>query len=193
MSTVILHGPESLFDFFRAEVEAACFEEGVGLTEQAGLYLVQLLAERARAEADPAPDATLAELHLQAAQARPAEQARTYRAIGDRALHDLGYFRERLTRGIVSPSYYRDMGAAAYQRVDRVTKTWFAGAFGDLFEELSDRFGACVSVVARVRDAQSPEQDVDRLWAEWVSTGSEDAARRLRLRGLVLPRSREEA
>jgi hypothetical protein len=195
MPTATLSHAANLFDFFEAEVTEACRSAGIGLTRDAGLYVAQLLTERARTEADTEPEPTLAELHARAAGARPAEQARTYRALGDRALHTLGCFRGHVAGRSVSPAYYAEMGAAAYDRVDRVTKTWFAGAFGDLFEELSDRFEACVVLVDRIRRRQVAD-DLDDLWAAWTAPPGDEAveARRteaadaLRRRGLVLPR-----
>ena len=136
-----------------------------------------------------APSApTLAELHAAAAAARPGEQARTYRELGDRALYDLGYFRERVSRGPVSEAYVASMGTAAYARVDTVLRTWFADAFGPVFRELAGRFRECVDVLGGVRAQHDADDDVATLYGTWLATGDETIARRLRRLGLVLPR-----
>lgn len=177
---------DNLFDFFHEAVKEA---RPRGLPDDLVLYLAELLSERARADR-PAPQAhTLAELHAAAAaQSRPGEQARTLRELGDRALYDLGYFREHLARGIVSLDYYETMGRTAYHRTHRVLETWFAGAFGTMFADLAEQFHACVGVVERVRAAHDPEEDLGRLLERWKLTGDEELAERLRDRGLILPR-----
>jgi len=179
----------NLFDYFNDHVSEARGELSIQLSEDTGLYLASLMTERARTDRPSPPETTLAELHASAANARPADQARAYRELGDRSLYKLGYFRESLQRTPVTPTYYRDMGSAAYHRVDQVFKRWFADAFGPVFGELADQFGDCVGILGRIRDKQdeSPD-DITLLYQEWLKTGAEDVATRLRARGLVLPR-----
>ena len=182
---------DNLFDFFKDQVDLVKLDEQVDLTDDTSLYLAQLLAVRARTDQAPAADDTLAEMLARATQASPADQARTYREIGDRALYDLGFFEERLNSGIVGSSYYQDMGATAYHRADQVFKRWFADAFGPLFSELSHQFRECVSVLASIRRTHDTD-DTAELYQEWLDTGSEGAAARLRVRGLVIPRTPRE-
>lgn len=182
----------NVFDYFRAQVREARNQADIGLTEQTELYLAQLLAERTRRPEGEGP-VTLAELHLHATQGTPAEQASRYRALGDRALYDLGYWPEVVERRIVGPEYYAEMGSAAYARTDLVFKRFFADAFGPLFRELAEQFRACVAVLERVRAAASGEDELTRLYNEWAESGSEALAERLRMRGLVVPRRRAEA
>jgi hypothetical protein len=148
------------------------------------------MVDRARADRPAPPADTLAELHAAAAsQSRPADQARAWRELGDRALHSLGTERERLAaRSVVPLSYYEAMGRQGYRRLDEVMKRSFADAFGSLFAELSSRFGAAVSALNRACEAVNRSDDLDELLDEWVSTGSEEVARRLRLRGVVVAR-----
>lgn len=184
----------NLFDWFHQRVRRARSATGAHLSEDGTLYLVQLLAERAR-EDRAAPRAhTLAELHARAVEAPPAEQARTYRELGDRALYVVGYFPETLERQTVNPTYYVDMGSAAYARTDQVFKRWFANAFGEIFSELAHSFQACASVLGAVRQSFDDEPDlIMRLYTEWLETGDGPTGDRLRALGLVLPPRPETA
>jgi hypothetical protein len=184
----------NLFDWFHARVRDAHSVTGVELSRDSEMYLANLLVERARTDRPAEPTGTLAELHLRASSAPPSEQARTYREIGDRSLYVLGYFAESLSRGTVGPRYYRDMGSAAYARVDQVFKRFFANAFDGVFDELAHRFAGCVGILREVRRAVDEEPDVImRLYARWAATGAPDAAERLRAYGLLLPPRPEEA
>lgn len=188
MSTSI-EATNSLFDYFHGRVRDARDGLGIEVSEDTGLYLTTLLVDRARADVPRPQESTLVELHARAVQAAPAEQARTYRELGDRSLYLLGYFEESLSRKIVSTRYYREMGAAAYARVDEVFKLWFANAFDQVFEELSLGFEDCVRLIRQVRAAVDDQPDVlMRLYTEWLETGSEQAKQRLRARGIVIPR-----
>jgi hypothetical protein len=178
----------NLFDWFHERVRDARGSLAPALSEESTLYLTTLLVERARADHVTLPERTLVELHARATQAPPAEQLRTYRELGDRSLHLVGYFEESLQRKTVGTDYYCTMGAAAYSRVDDVFKRWFANAFDDIFQELAEHFRTCVRVLREVRKSVDDEPDVlMRLYRQWIETGSEEAALRLRSRGLVIP------
>lgn len=182
----------NLFDYFHGQVERAQAQRGSGISEDTRLYLVTLLADRARADAPEAPEDTLAELHARAANAPPARQARTYRELGDRALYLLGYFAESLSRRLVGPDYYADMGSAAYHRVDILFKAVFADAFGPVFRELARDFRDCAGIVSDVRDAHKRDRpdDVVVLYERWLETGDPETAEKLTARGVILPKAR---
>ncbi len=137
----------NLFDYFHGKVEDVRAARQVRVSDDTALYLARLLTERARADRPAPPEQTLAELHARAAICRPAEQARTYQELGDRALYVLGCFRTSLSSRAVGPSYYAQMGQAAYARVDRVMRLWFADAFGPVFRELAGGFDQCVGLL----------------------------------------------
>lgn len=177
----------NLFEYFEARIDEARVATDVRVSDDAGLYLANLLTDRAHIDRAPV-EGTLAELHMEASSKPPVEQIRAYRELGDRALYNLGYFEDSLRSGTVSPSYYTEMGAAAYLRVDDVFKRWFRDAFGPLFRELAGCFTACVTVLRAVRETHEGRDELALLYEEWLDTGSEDLARRLRARGLVLPR-----
>lgn len=181
--------PETdLFQWFHERVEKAQSTVRADVSTDTALYLATLLAERARTDRPAPEETTLAELHVRASNGSPSEQARNYRELGDRSLYVVGYFEESLSRRVVSPGYYCDMGAAAYARVDQVFKRWFANAFGELFEELASSFRDCVRVLREVRRTVDDEPELwMRLYQEWLATGSPEVADQLRARGLLLP------
>jgi hypothetical protein len=185
----------NLFDYFHSRVDDAHGVVSTELSDDTRLYLTTLLVDRARTDRSAElPEQTLAELFGRAAAAPPAEKARTYREMGDRSLYLVGYFEESLSRSTVSPSYYCDMGSAAYAQADQVFKRWFSDAFDDLFRELARHFRECVDVLREVRRTVDAEPDLlGRLYQAWLETGSEAAAERLRAHGLLLPPRPTEA
>lgn len=183
-----LETTSNLFDYFHDKVGDVHADTGRELHPDTLLYLARLLAERARADRPTPPEQTLAELHARAAHAPPGEQIRSYRELGDRALVALGCFRESLEGRIVGPNYYADMGAAAYWKVDRTVERWFAAAFGPVFRELATCFEDCVELLGLVRERHSEEHPdtLLRLYTRWTETGSELAARRLAIHGVLV-------
>ena len=181
---------KNVFDYFEQEVSDAIEQVNTDISDDTALYLISLLVERTRADRPTPPEDTLAELHARAAQAGPHEQASTYRELGDRTLYVLGYFSESLSRQTVGETYYAQMGAGAYHRVDIVFKRWFSNAFGPVFSELSERFHDCVSLLNVVRESHESAQPDNLLWLyqKWLETGSEALAAQLRDRGVLLPK-----
>jgi hypothetical protein len=179
----------NLFDYFDDQVRRATRTRDLSLAGDTHLYLVNLLTERARADRPEPPEHTLAELHGRAAASPPAEQARTYRELGDRSLYLLGNFPEHVSRGVVGPRYYAAMGSAAYDRVDALLKLLFADAFGPVFRELAERFRDCVRVLSDVRDAHRRDRpgDLIVLYERWLGSGDPVLEARLREGGFVLP------
>lgn len=184
----------NLFDYFHERVEDARTARGGRLSPDTGLYLANLLVDRARTDRPAPAETTLAELHARAAHAAPTEQARTYRELGDRTLYVLGYFAASLRRKTVGPSYYAAMGAAAYHRLDHVLALWFSRAFGEVFDELARHFDTAVAVVDAVREQHRADRpdDLPFLYEQWLATGDPTLAARLRAAGLIVgspPRS----
>jgi hypothetical protein len=182
---------DNLFDFFHARVEDARSEASLDISDDTSLYLASLLTDRARSDQGPDHAETLAELHARAAHSPPGKQASTYRELGDRSLYLLGFFREHLDRRrrVIGPSYYENMGMAAYHKVDLVLKRWFSDAFGPVFQELAQGFRECVDLLDRVRARSTPD-DTDNLLAayeDWLVEGDRGAAATLYAGGLVLP------
>jgi len=181
---------ENLFDFFHARVEDARSGASIAISDDTSLYLASLLADRARNDHPDEPTETLAELHARAAQSPPGQQAARYRELGDRSLYLLGFFREHLDRRrrVIGPSYYEDMGSAAYFKVDLVLKRWFSDAFGPVFGELAQGFKECVQLLDRVRTRDADDSGLFAAYDAWLVGGDPQSAATLYAGGLVLPR-----
>lgn len=166
------------FDFFHERVEEASV--GIPLSEDTRLYLVDLLSRRLRVMREE--PTTLAELYFEAYHAPDYRKAQAYRALGDRALHVVGCFRDSLNRSPVGPSYYVDMGSSAYGR----THGLFSGAFGPVFYELATRFEDCALVLETVSHEGLSTDDLVSLYEQWMETKSETLKKRLVRAGVVL-------
>lgn len=198
MGAAVLQTHDNLFDFFHDEVDAATDATGTAVSEEGVFYLSNLLVEQTRTPAASAPD-TLAELHIRAAGAPRVTQIRAYRDLGDRALYVAGFFPESLSRKAVRPSYYMDMGRAAYDRLARMlgSGTTPVGGGGhkgldEIFAELADSFRSCTEVLRevqaamRARNGKAPsEAELLALYEDWLSSGNRRALRTLQRYGLV--------
>jgi len=191
---------ETLFDFFHQEVDHAVTLTGHRVSEEGVYYLSNLLVEKGRGSAPEIPD-TLAELALQAQTAEDRGQAvRRWRALGDKALYTCGFFPDSLQRGPVGEDYYTRMGSTAYDTLSKVLgparRTPEDGAGGHkgldaIFAELARTFDACVDVLREVRDAargaavELSDQELIKLYDEWLTTGSPRALRLLQRAGVT--------
>ena len=108
----------NLFDYFNEEVESARAGRGSRISDDTGLYLATLLADRVRADRPAPPEDTLAELHARAATSPLADQAKTYRELGDRSLYRVGYFAESLD------TFVKDLQRASPTLFVSVPRLW---------------------------------------------------------------------
>ncbi len=179
---------ENLFDFFHHRVETAVVHQRAPVGENTVFYLSSLLAESARREEEPDPTAgtTLVELQHRAVHAPLAEAVTLWRRLGDKSLLLTGFFRENLERRRISRSYCERMGATAYRSLERLLHVRGGGEVS-IYDELAEKYHACVEIISEVRDESSERRDSDlvRLYEEWLATGSPRVAERLRQLGLV--------
>jgi len=191
------HGIDSdlnLFDFFHEDVRNAKRNLGARLSNDSTLYLSQLLTERARADRHTPAESTLAELLGRAVTSPPTDQAQVYRELGDRSLYVAGYFRDHLGHALVGADYYAAMGSSAYLRVHDVMARFFSGAMASVFHELGEQFETCVTILDHIRCTHEAHPDMMERWLKaWVERGDEQAASRLRERGLLLPKPAGDA
>ncbi len=151
-------------------------------------YLVDLLEGHLRTPAAGTHD-TLAESLLSARLEDGALRLSRMRAVGDRALFVSGFFGESLTRGLVGPDYYRDIGRAAYGDLSAwLSRRLDEASWGGLYRELAERFADLTLVLATVGDRTrvTGDDDLLALYERWLATGSESVRRRLARQGCVV-------
>lgn len=178
MSQLVLNG--SLKEFFKLLVGEVMRRQRVSLEEVTEFYLVNLLAEYAKAEklftqelegrreAEP-----LALLYHRALQQDRDEKIRTLRKLGDVSLYTAGFFQQSLQDRVVGPDYYMQMGRTAYGAVAELTG---ASAFAAVYQELHHKFTALVEVLeeisARGMCAAGPKGQM-QVFETYARTGNE--------------------
>ncbi len=192
MSSTPVPAATNLFDFFRSHVGSAVKDTGTPVSDGGVCYLASLLAERSVAAESPTK--TLAELHLAGVHGDTATAIRSYKALGDRALVTVGFFRESLRSGVVGAAYSEDMGASAYARLSVLLRGGgevVRGGLEAIFSELAGCFGGCARVLHEVRSSIAAETnaesdaDVLALYEQWLESGSPALARKLQDLGVV--------
>lgn len=146
----------SMQAYFREALVSAMHISNLSFTESAQIYVVHLLnefsrSERAFAGIDPGENISIAELLQRAQLADDHEALRIYRHLGDSSLYLLGFFKESQKRRIVSLTYYKEMGAAAYSCASGLSRAYAVNS-AILFQELSDRFGDMVTIFENIAD-----------------------------------------
>lgn len=114
----------------------------------------------------------------------PEAQRTLFRQVGDVSLYTAGFFQESLNRKLVDLDYYIDMGGHAYREAALRHEE---AALRNIFEELGQRFGKFVDVLADVSDQtmSKTERNLLRLYENWISTKSERAERLLNEAGII--------
>jgi hypothetical protein len=176
-------------EFFHDAVTTALRSQSVTAAEPTEFYLVNLLADFTKASRlDDEP------LALQLAQlaGAPAEtKIKGLKHIGDTSLYVSGFFADSLARRLVDVDYYMAMGGAAYSQLASLTPTSRSASAGEFFRaaysELADKFEVFVQVLSEVRRKTNFAGGTNllRLCEEWVRTGNEWLAKRLRETGVV--------
>jgi hypothetical protein len=189
---------ENLFDFFHERVDSAALQHGSPVSEEGVFYLSNLLVERGRVNEVKGPG-TLVELHALARESDRVRAIQAYRELGDRALYISGFFPGSVERRTISLQYYMEMGASAYDRLASILSAPQGMLFGEghkaldeIFGELACSFDNCSRILRQVRSEiqamatdEDNDQDVLALYEEWLATGSEVVADRLRALGVI--------
>lgn len=185
---------DNLFDFFHTSLGETASRRRADVSEEGLLYLTQLLVERGRANPERREPDTLAELYAAAQRGGPAERVHRWRELADRALYVTGFFRQSLSRGLVSLDYYVEMGSAAYQRLARLVGGGRGEGRGldDVWAELGERFEDASDLLQEVQESlssQEPRSDAElvRLYEAWLRTGSPRLEARLIELGVLRP------
>jgi len=193
MSDGSLLATENLFHYFYERVMDARGLCGAELEQDTEFYLVNLLADFLRTghlvesggrRVDEVP---LAIRLLDAQLSAPADQYRELKHLADTTLYVLGWFAESLRRSTVDRSYYAGLGGTAYHRLAELPHAPRRPFEDPVFRELADKFGEAVEIITEVREqALLGSNDVLALYEQWLATGSERIADRLREMGVVL-------
>jgi hypothetical protein len=176
---------ESPTEYFKELVETALQHQHVGVRDLTSFYLVNLLAgfvhlDRAPAQASDEP---LALRLARALQSGGSRQRDGLREVGDLSLFISGFFADSLARSLVDVDYYIHVGEYAYGSLARRGDP----ALSDVFDELAEKFGACVDVLSEVseRSSLTSNSDVLRLYEKWMRTRSRRSGDLLVEKGIV--------
>ena len=174
---------ESPTEYFRGLVESAIETQHVSVHELTSFYVVNLLASFVHLERLAADDEPLGIRFVQALQTAGTEQRSGLRKVGDHSLFISGFFSDSLNRRLVDVDYYIQLGECAYRSLARQDD----GSFGEVFDELSEKFSAIVDVLGEVsaRTGLTSDTDVLRLYEKWLRTRSRRSGDLLAARGIV--------
>ncbi|MEO5970026.1 MAG: hypothetical protein ABIQ95_08870 [Bdellovibrionia bacterium] len=179
-------------EFFRELVTDALEKQKITTQPETEFYLVNLLNQfiktdrlfslNKEGEVREEPLAIMLKEALE--QTQPFTQSLLFRHIGDVSLYMAGYFQESLNRKSVDIDYYIDVGGSAYQQVAARSEEEMKKV---LYQELAQKFGSFVEVLAEVSDRTTPrtEKDILRLYDLWIRTRSERAAKALQEAGIL--------
>lgn len=182
-----------LREFFQSSLDEALDRQGIDAGVETTWYLVNLLTAFHRAErlfdfnGERFELRPLAMLYADALAEPATEQRhRIMRRLGDIALFISGVFAESLNRKLVDIDYYIAMGSNAYGYLSVSVRGRQGAPFGDVFDELANKFTDFVDVLALVREHADAgdARDVLRLYEVWLRTGSARALERLRELGI---------
>lgn len=183
-------------DYFRELVTGAMDKQKVSTRPETEFYLVNLLNQfmttdklYARGPEGQAKEEPLA-IMIKEALEEPGANARNalFRHIGDFSLYTAGFFQASLNRKLVDVDYYIDMGGTAYQYISsRMSSGNPDATLKAVYQELAEKFGLLVDVLAEVSDktCQRTEKDLLRVYEVWMKTRSERAARVLHEAGIL--------
>ena len=182
----------NLFSFFFDRVRAARANQNTVFADETEFYLVSLLVKFLRTRSlvvsgGRRVDEEAFALRLLGARADGdgARRLTELRHLADSTLYLLGFFRDSFRRSSVDLSYYARMGEAAYGDLAVLAGRKSGSGRDSMFGELSDKFGACVEVLAEVSESEaSRAADVVGLYEEYLAFGGERTRRRLAALGV---------
>ena len=176
---------ESATEYFRELVESAMQHQKVAARELTSFYVVNMLTGFIHLDRSAgADDQPLAVTFAKALQAAGIAQRDGLRRVGDLSLFISGFFSDSLNRGLVDVDYYIQLGGSAYGSLARQAP---GDTFGDVFDELSEKFSDFVDVLTEVseRTSLTSNSDLLRLYEKWLRTGSRRSGDLLAARGIV--------
>ena len=194
VSPVTIVETATVEEFFHELVTAAMEVLQVDVSCHAQYYMVNLLHEfthchNALETENSALDEPLALMLKKALEAAsPGKSSLHLKQLGDVSLFMSGFFSENLDRKVVDLDYYIGMGGSAYgQLAQHFSRMPQGGAFGELYNEMSGCFRSLVEVLNEISDRSRFERDEDliRLYENWMRTGNDRVSRKLARHGFV--------
>jgi len=176
---------ESPTEYFRELVENAMQHQHLAARQLTSYYVVNLLTGFVHLDRSATDDDEPLGIRLaQALQAAGIAQRNGLRQVGDLSLFISGFFSDSLNRSLVDIDYYIQLGERAYGSLARQGP---ADTFGDVFDELSEKFAGFVDVLTEVseRTLLTNNTDLLRLYEKWLRTGSRRSGDLLASRGIV--------
>jgi hypothetical protein len=183
----------SLREYFFDTVSTAVANQKQSFSTEALFYITNLLTQFNRPEqlyevVDDGYDIKpLALIYADALYAESSSQRiLTFKYLGDVALFISGLFAASLNRSLVSVDYYIGMGECAYGSLAGDSVIARKMAFQLIYDELSQNFISVVEVLNEVRDQMNAGSDEDliRLYENWLRSDSDYAAEKLRKHGI---------
>ena len=190
---------DTLFSYFYERVCSARDELGTDVEDHTEHYLVNLLVEflttRRLVESGGrrVDELPLAIRLLESRVALPGDRYRELKHLGDTTLYVLGFFAESLRRSTVDQSYFIGVGESAYYDLASLPGGVRRRYVDPVFRVIADKFEQCVQLIAGVRRASLwGSSDLRQLFRQYLSTGDERIAERLRELGALLPSRKEK-
>jgi hypothetical protein len=183
----------SISQYFQEVIDDAIRGRNVEATEAASSYLVGLLCDYARPDAEAASTLSqpLTFLLRDALDAAGSERFRRLRTLGDGVLYALGFFAGHIEGRGIDRGYVITVGSSAYEHAAAMLRLG-AGRAGssDVLAELAAKFEHFAEVIGDVADgsmASNARDDgsVVKLYERWLRTGSQRLAEALGEHGLV--------
>ena len=174
---------ESPTEYFRELVESAMQHQHVAARELTSFYVVNMLTGFIHLDRSSAAQ-PLGITFAKALQTAGIAQRDGLRKVGDLSLFISGFFSDSLNRSLVDVDYYIQIGGSAYGSLARQAPS---DTFGDVFDELSEKFAEFVDVLSEVSERSSLTSNTDllRLYEKWLRTRSRRSGDLLAARGIV--------
>jgi hypothetical protein len=176
---------ESATEYFRELVESAMQHQKVAARELTSFYVVNMLTGFIHLDRSAgADDQPLAVTFAKALQAAGIAQRDGLRRVGDLSLFISGFFGRQFESRSRRRRLLHSARGSAYGSLARQASS---DTFGDVFDELSEKFSDFVDVLSEVseRSSLTSNSDLLRLYEKWLRTGSRRSGDLLAARGIV--------
>lgn len=180
MSELILLNSD---DYFKGLVQQGCERKRINLEPYIVTYVVGLLTDYMDAQKLKETD-TLAEAYLKAQLEGEPIKSILLKNLGDKALYISGFFSESLNRKVVDIDYYVNMGTSAFHLLSSARSEDHQKK---LFKTVSQRFMELVEVLNYIshQTLTHSDQNIMRLYENYLLTGSEAAKEKLLEMGII--------